>query len=183
MSTDFEEKERALISGILRNVRAQHARLTSKKLTAFASMKGERFAGELVVVGRAVNGWGPCFTLSELLEDGALNRIVEKIVQSSRDRGEKNECPMLWVGNDWVNRGNKGEYYASRSAFWRVTRAVADALGVADVNEPSWPTYLAWSNLYRVAPFCGGQSLSIPVPSTGSRLHRSPRSGDCGMEA
>jgi hypothetical protein len=116
-------------------------------------MKGERFAGELAVVGRSPNGWHVKYAPDELLKPGALERIVDETLQSSRGRGERDECPMLWVGKDWVN---PGAYSTGRSAFWRVARAVAWRLGVADIDKPSWPTYLAWSNLYRVAPSSGG---------------------------
>jgi len=158
MSTDFERQERALLCRMLRNVGEQEARRLPKELTAFASMKGERFAGELVVVGRAPNGWRVKWTPEDLLEAAALDRIVEETLQSSRGRGDRNECPMLWVSDLWGNRGERADgekYNTKKSAFWRVIRSVAGKLGV-DIDKPSWPTYLAWSNLYRVAPCSGG---------------------------
>jgi hypothetical protein len=142
---------------MLGKVGDQRVRLSPEELTAFASMKGERFVGGLMVVGRAPNRWAPCFTPNDLRASAVLNLIVDKTLQSSK--GENDKCPMLWVSDLWGNKGNREDretYNTAKSAFWRVTRAVAGALGVADTDKPSWPTYLAWSNLYRVAPHSGG---------------------------
>ena len=37
-----------------------------------------------------------------------------------------------------------------------MARATVDQLGIADVSTKSWPSTLCWSNLYKVAPFAGG---------------------------
>ena len=60
---------------------------------------------------------------------------------------------MLWVTDCWkASRGCN----TKKSAFWRVARATVDQLGIADVSTKSWPSTLCWSNLYKVAPFAGG---------------------------
>jgi len=182
---EFGERERALLARMLRNMGEQTVPLSPNKLTSFASMKGERFAGELIVVGRAVNRWGPGFTAIELMEEAALNRVIEKTVRWSRGRGDKNGCPMLWVSDLWGNRGNRedGEKYnTKKSAFWRVIRSVAGKLGV-DIDKPARPTCLAWSNFYRVAPFLGGKSFCSPPQGARGRVRGSPGSGVCRMEA
>ncbi|MGA2742419.1 MAG: hypothetical protein ABSG65_33895, partial [Bryobacteraceae bacterium] len=97
MSTDFERQQRALLGRMLQDVGEQSTQRPAEELTAFASMKGERLAGELVIIGRAPNGWRVRWTPEELLNTAALYSLVEQAMHSSRDRGDKNECPMLWV--------------------------------------------------------------------------------------
>jgi hypothetical protein len=163
LGMEFEQRERAWLGRMLRNAGEQNPRRLPKELTAFASMTGERFAGELVVVGRAPNGWRVKYAPDELLEASALERIVDETLQSSRGGERETRCPMLWVSSEWVN-SEQGGYATSRSAFWRVSRAVVGRLGVADIGKPSWPSYLAWSNLYRVAPYSGGNPSASPAP-------------------
>ncbi|MGD0109852.1 MAG: hypothetical protein ABSC06_38400 [Rhodopila sp.] len=51
-------------------------------------------------------------------------------------------------------------YNTRRSAFWRVIRAVVSRLHIANVDENTWPSYLIWSNLYKVSPAKGGNPNS-----------------------
>ncbi len=70
---------------------------------------------------------------------------------------EGDGCPMLWVSRCW---GETNGYNTRKSAFWRVIRATTGRLGVADVGAPTWPSFVAWSNLYKVSPSAGGNPSS-----------------------
>jgi hypothetical protein len=155
MSDRFLDMEHAKLSRILQDV-AKHRELPNElKLTTFSSMRGERYVGELMVVGRAVNGWRVHCTPAELADPTALTRVVDETLQSSGRCDD--ECPMLWVTKHW---GSQKEYNTNKSAFWRVIREVTGALRIADIEKPSWPSYLMWSNLYRVAPASGGNPFA-----------------------
>ena len=112
------------------------------------AVRGNAYNGELMIVGRAVNGW----TLdgefengimpAELKDAGIRDRFASAVCQKSvvNDSGE---CPLSWV----ENRGN--------SPFWQVTRRVCEQLNIRDTNN--WFSYLVWSNLYKIAPAAGGR--------------------------
>ena len=54
-------------------------------------------------------------------------------------------------------------YNPKLSAFWRVIRKILIRLA-PNIRQDSWSSYLAWGNLYRIAPGKGG--------NPGSRLCR-----------
>jgi hypothetical protein len=64
---------------------------------------------------------------------------------------------MLWVSRCW---GATDGYNTRKSAFWRVIRATVGRLGVADIGAPTWPSFIAWSNLYKISPGAGGNPSS-----------------------
>jgi len=132
-------------------------------VTGFLSMKGRKYTGQLMVVGRAVNGWTEGRSYDELRADAARLAYARHVYKSVMElRG--NECPMSWVWAQWsvsVEDYNKRWgtdwkeiYNTSKSAFWRVIRAVVKSLKIADVDdsESSWPSHLVWSNLYKISP-------------------------------
>jgi hypothetical protein len=59
---------------------------------------------------------------------------------------------MSWVLEEW----NGEEYQGRRSAFWRVARDTITSLRKEREQTETWPSHLVWSNLYKVAPECGG---------------------------
>ncbi len=62
---------------------------------------------------------------------------------------------MLGMFNDW--KSLKPPYNPNKSAFWRVIQELVGRLRIADVNSnANWPSHLTWSNLYKVAPYLGG---------------------------
>ncbi|WP_309673123.1 hypothetical protein [Gemmatimonas sp.] len=60
-----------------------------------------------------------------------------------------------WVANCW-DVPTKGGYYTRRSAFWRVSRRVANQVCPAPFDDNAWSSTLAWTNLYQVAPLKRG---------------------------
>lgn len=147
------ERERQLfVSEVLAAVGQQAVRLHGLKITGFMAMVGCRYAcaRDLMVVGRAVNGW----------DEGVFPKNL-----SSADRAEEysrtvlasvngtERCPMRWVTESW---GSTGGCNPNRSAFWRTIRRVVAKLKIADVEQDPWSSHLVWSNLYKIAPAAGG---------------------------
>lgn len=127
------------------------SRLPDEPITGFMAMIGHEYNHELMVVGRAVNGWTQGWLPEALNTEMNQELFVNGILSSVQDG---NPCPMTWVSNCWGN--DRFDYNTARSAFWRVIKSVVMNLKVADINQPSWPSYLVWSNLYKVAPAEGG---------------------------
>jgi len=142
------EQRDLFASAVLAAVGARASRLgASDSVTGFLAMAGDLYDRELMVVGRAVNGWSPSILPSELeiaeSADGFADEVLASVVADGT-------CPMLWVTELWgaTNRS----YNTRKSAFWRSIRGVIEQLGIADVREDDWPSHLVWSNLYKVSP-------------------------------
>lgn len=115
-------------------------------MTAFWPMVGCDYDAELMVVGRAPNGWS-----DEVLESlVATNEGVEHVARQARSDSEgTGRCPMLWVSDQATS---KADYNTNTSAFWRVARNVAAAIHRLPADAATLPSRLAWSNLYKLAP-------------------------------
>lgn len=105
-----------------------------KNNTMFAVQCGSKFPTEahegLLMVGRATNGW-----------------IEPKDVDDLLDYSFKNVEPMKWVNDD---AGRKAGYNPRRSAFWRIVAGIGKSF-----YSDEWFSYIAWSNLCKVAPQAG----------------------------
>jgi hypothetical protein len=169
-----------LDQALLATANGKH-RKPDRKLTAFFPVKGNRATGELMVVGRAVNGWGKGWAPVEALDADKRREIIRDV---SSPAWAADCCPMSWVQTSWHKTGfncvecgephpakgprcsqcGTGEiqkvYNTATSAFWRVIRSVTHALNVADTTQPDWPSYLIWSDLYKVSPAKGGNPTS-----------------------
>lgn len=126
-------------------------KLPEQDVTGFLSMAGHLYGNELMVVGRAVNGWTEGVTPSELSAPNFAAAYAAKVFKSVDGEGL---CPMSWVTDCWANPDR--DYNTKKSAFWRVIRSVVAESGIANTNEEAWPSHLVWSNLYKVAPADGG---------------------------
>jgi len=144
-------QEKNLLKGLLgRLAEPEGKRLFGNlKLTAFCAMRGENaVAGELMIIGRAVNGWQEEWWRPEDLNANKIDEIIKEIYGF---------LPMRWVTEWWDGKEGSGKRYKTRmSAFWRVVKLLTRELGIADVTKPDWSTYLIWSNLYKISPFHGG---------------------------
>lgn len=91
----------------------------------------------ILFVGKAVNGWVSDSTDIEHLFGDSSNRIFARNDQ------------MQWVKD---LEGVNDTYNTNKSAFWRVIKKISTK------NHPdeSWFSHVAWSNLYKIAPFNGG---------------------------
>lgn len=145
-----EEERDFFADRILPFLETNSNRLGKSKLTGFLSMKGDRYDSELMIVGRAVNGWTKGINPPELNSQVSRKEYADTIYNTvTRSDG----CPMKWVTECW---GSQQDYNTKKSAFWRVTRSVVGELGIAEIEQSNWPSYLVWSNLYKVAPEEGG---------------------------
>jgi hypothetical protein len=120
------------------------------RLVTLWPMRGRLYRGDLMVVGRALNGWGAgtAFWPRDARDAQGRDRVLQRTREES-EGGPKN-CPLAWVAKCWqAKRG----YNTARSAFWRTARAV-----LMRGEEPSrnWSSRLCWTNLYKVAPAAGG---------------------------
>lgn len=118
-------------------------------LHAMASIKGEKctfFAQvganylkakiKIMVIGRACNGW-----ITSSQDINTLFGISEEAIANRKDQ-------MKWVEDC---AGSKDGYNTNRSAFWRVVKRIAKS-----VYPKDWYSYVAWSNVCKIAPWKGG---------------------------
>ncbi len=130
-------------------------------LTTHFPMKGKAYSGELMVVGRAVNGDKTCWTPNEALSPEWRSQNIGEWIK----KGTSPEpCPLEWVSRAW-GRIEQGKRNSKQSAFWRVVGRVSRSL---IGNPENWWSHLVWSNLYKVAPSKGWN------PSSGLRRIQKP---------
>ncbi|MGH7055193.1 MAG: hypothetical protein ACREFK_04475 [Stellaceae bacterium] len=72
------------------------AQVRAQCLTGFSAMKGQRYNGGLMVVGRSVNG-ATHHIMSDELEDQIRCRAFVQLIFDAVDYNITGECPMLWV--------------------------------------------------------------------------------------
>jgi hypothetical protein len=121
------------------------------ELTAFWPIVGHAYAGALLVVGRAVNGWIDEITVGALSDPIARDALIAAARRTAEGEGD---CPMGWVTARWSP--GDGGYSTARSAFWRHIRAVLAAVDPDSRDDPRWSSRIAWSNLAKLAPVGGG---------------------------
>ena len=90
----------------------------------------------ILFVGKAVNGWKEFDEIDVLFGNGATRIFNE-------------DDQMQWVENQ--EGGPNGLYNTSKSAFWRVIKKISQTF-----YPDNWSSYVAWSNLCKVAPLKGG---------------------------
>ena len=137
------------------------------KLTAFCTMVGSKAEHrELMVVGRAVNGWDDVWTKEEITNDAKRQAIVatglagaESLVGRGRGKDLMLDIIRYWHEPvpESICEGYQG-YRFNRSAFFRVTRSVIEKLTTTTPED--WAAHLIWTNLYKVSPAGGGNPPS-----------------------
>jgi len=116
-------------------------------LVPFWPLAGAAYDGELLVIGRSVNGWIEDWTPRGLADPAVRAAAVERLRADAEPVGS---CRMAWVTDLW---GARSGYSTARSAFWRVQRRLAvEDLGA---DPAAWSSRLAWTNLYKVSPAAG----------------------------
>jgi len=150
------DAEKALIKAIANQIGIFSATLPNKPLTGFIAMIGHLYKQDLMVIGRAVNGWTKTWLPSDLKDELNIDQFVKNVFDSVNSN---NSCPMKWISNRWEIHDK--EYNTKKSAFWRCIRSMVCALEIADINKPDWPSHLAWSNLYKVSPGAGGNPSTL----------------------
>lgn len=136
---------------LLRTAGEQRSAFPEQALTAFWPMCGHNWKRELMVVGRAVNGWTDDWSPVRAVD--LAGRLEIRAMTLRASQGDGSGCPMLWVSMSW---GARVGYNTKRSAFWRVIRRAVSDLGICDPDLPAWPSSLTWTNLYKLSPAAGG---------------------------
>jgi hypothetical protein len=114
-------------------------------LTTFLPRRGLQSTNELMIIGRAPNGWRERWIPSKAAEEAGRREILDQIeVEITATR----ICPMTWATAPQVT------WNWRRSAFMRLMKRLSALLPGYD--EATWPSRLIWSNLYKVAPYEGG---------------------------
>ena len=149
------EAELQILARIADTIGHSHHALPSDKVTGFMAMVGQSYQRELMVIGRAVNGWSTGYTPESLTSEVTIQEFVQDVLSSVTKEAS---CPMRWVSTAW---GSTKSYNTRRSAFWRAVRRVVGALNIADIEDPAWPSCLIWSNLYKIAPCAGGNPSAM----------------------
>jgi hypothetical protein len=138
-----------LFADMLSLIRERGKDVPEQSFCLFPTQVGSRWQRELLVCGRAVNGYEPVWTRSDVATDAGMARTLDS-VQARYDEGG---CQMRWVTEHW---GARTGYNTARSAFWRVIRGATYGLGIVAPQSPEWSASLAWANLYRIAPSATG---------------------------
>lgn len=91
----------------------------------------------ILFVGKAVNGWI------------TNNQNVEKLFSKENKEKIFNRKEQI----EWVDKlsGNKKGYNPRKSAFWRLIKKVSETY-----YPKEWYSNIAWTNLYKIAPWSGG---------------------------
>lgn len=114
-------------------------------LVPFWPLRGAAYDGELLLIGRSVNGWVDDWTARQLRDPSVRRQTVEWLRQNAEPAtGDR----MGWVTELW---GASTGYSTRRSAFWRVVRRISGG----DNPPADWPSRLTWTNLYKVSPAAG----------------------------
>jgi hypothetical protein len=121
-------------------------RIKPPETSLFWPKVGRRYDGELLLVGRAVNGW-----IDRWDVDGATD--LDALVAAARATAEAtvDDCPMGWVLKRW--KSGDGDYDTSRSQFWATAREVVTH---EHPDWHDWPSHLAWSNLAKISRWTKG---------------------------
>jgi hypothetical protein len=104
-----------------------------------------------MIVGRAPNGWDPDqgFLYSDVSDIAEARNHIEKGISFTNSTKD----PLAWV---FEQAGVSDDYNTNKSAFWRVSRGVLEALCGETQEGRYWSSRLVWSNLYKISPASGG---------------------------
>lgn len=134
---------------------AKIRKYNNKELTLHYFSKGDLYDGRLMLVGRAVNGWTKSWIHGQHCDEESPRIMLEELYKESMEK------PLAWVNYYW-GRNEKNEqgekmYNTARSSFWQLARQLLHKLTPeGEWDETRWAEKLAWTNLYKVAPFEGG---------------------------
>ena len=125
-------------------------------------MKGKKYDNQsvrLLFVGRAVNGWGKLNTSSA---DDFAAEAAEQIQGSNFGWII---CDHGALRNDYLDNGDY--YWLSNSPFWRTNKRIwmnlTDNHDFKDCEHDRWVDYIAWTNLFKIAPPITGNPTSAMV--------------------
>ena len=120
--------------------------VSSQEIIGFLPVEGRAYDGELMVVGRAVNGWEVgAFPTNAFTDVAFARKYAEDVLLASR--GDAYDCPMKAMFDRWQCEGRK------MPPFFSAIREVVNLLGLIDDTKGShWASLLVWSQLYKISP-------------------------------
>jgi hypothetical protein len=134
---------------------------------------------EFLVYGQAVNGWGTCFKINEVITQ---EKVYQSMEYSNHMPQGVADCPLDWVNVMWSNEsyskiaGNEeleklysGNYRAYSSFFWNVVYKSVIQYYSYQPDSSDWARKMIWSNLYKITP-------DKANPSDAHQLAQMPRS-------
>ena len=101
---------------------------------------------DLLVIGQAVNGWEPSWSLEDIKENQEYY-LKESVDFSLEDKGK---CPLNWINENWTG----GAYPMYRSFFWNVTYKLI--MQNYKRTDTDWNHVAAYSNLMKISDATGG---------------------------
>jgi hypothetical protein len=134
-----------LLQGLLEEIGRSADKLADIELSGFLATEGAAYVGELMWIGRAVNGWKIIGSPRDFASSQHIDKTMENFGNADRDT-----CQLRWITQDW---GQKTNYNPATSAFWRTAKRTL--LAPNEIDE-FWSSRLVWSNLYKIAPSKGG---------------------------
>lgn len=123
-------------------------RISPRETSLFWPQIGAAYDGDLLLVGRAVNGWIDRWDLDSPTDLVELTRTARQTSERSPAGGD----PLRWVVDRW--RGERGAYNTATSQFWATVRAML--LAEHPEWEADWSSHFAWSNLAKVSLWTRG---------------------------
>lgn len=153
--------------GRIADIKAEYARMlsplinqlgdTKNGLTSMPLMKGSKFTGNcyagkpfrLLFVGRAVNGWEIEF------KKDSIEAVVDQVFDSAIDTGYISKGKVF-------DKNEKEIYNYNKSPFFQLCHAVLNQYGIDD----NWSEHMAWTNLYKVAPYKSGNPSNKLIRET-----------------
>jgi len=131
-------------------------RLPLIPLTGFAAIAGKSYVGDIMFIGRATNGWRNQTDASLLSSREAQDAFARTVHGNSLEPSPSGSpCPLMWVQDHWGSLSYP-DPNTKKSPFWRTAKMLMSELGIVPSDSTEWPSKLAWSNLYKVAPKIGG---------------------------
>jgi hypothetical protein len=111
---------------------------SEQELSTFTPGIGENYQNGLMVVGRAVNGWGNKIDKTNIqYRDTVLIGIRKCLAEDN----------LQWVIDQWGGN-HEVEYNPNKSAFWRLIRKLSEEL--IEQNDEVI-NKIVWSNLYKIS--------------------------------
>jgi hypothetical protein len=133
------------------------------ELNMFWPKVGARYVGDVLVIGKATNGWIDRWVPGERPDTMALARIARATAEDG-----VNGDQLGWVLDQWQRRDDR--YDTSRSQFWQTIRRVSQYLRPDTAQD--WPSVVAWTNLVKVGPWNKGNPAGHLL---GVQLREGPR--------
>ena len=116
---------------------------SSNYTVIFSALKGKLYEDnrELMLIGRATNGWRDCFYQNK--EGLSIENEIEKTIKSLNDHKDLTADIATWF------KKNTKLYNIGGSQFWRVGLRITETIVKTNRERTD---YIVYSNLYKAAP-------------------------------